>query len=331
MLTFKQLDELVDLVEELLRRYNITISPGSLLEQSCLEIRADYEKHRDPSLVDGSLDFRPAGREVSGASVLFQRLVRADSRRCLCPAFVRHLQLIGNSIISQASVYSDHHLTETAKQSSDKVFELVVGLAAAEVGSEVMLENPRGSGGDNPDVLITISDVRWGFPCKVMTSTNLRTLFDRIEEGVAQLERSAAERGCVVVNLRNLFDHDLLNPTYDHRVYPQEMGIQYVAWSDRQVDAIASKWMGDLIKRFVAENDANAIQALFSKPKTTYGFVGYLETAAVVRKAPGIFMPAPLSYCFYLRPSKLWYEPLSEVQALCMALAGPNSKKSPTR
>src|SRR5258708_56894 len=47
----------------------------------------------------------------------------------------------------------------------------------------------------------------WAFACKVMTGASPKSLFDRTLEGTRQIKRSTAERGCVIVNLKNRFDH----------------------------------------------------------------------------------------------------------------------------
>jgi hypothetical protein len=52
----------------------------------------------------------------------------------------------------------------------------------------------------------------WAIACKAMHSKNPKTFGERVQEAVEQIEVSAADRGLVVVNMKNTFDHDKLWP-----------------------------------------------------------------------------------------------------------------------
>ena len=191
MITFKELDDLADKAEEILRKYDVPIKVGSHLEHAFLEIRNDYEKHLNPSLIEPNEDFGHSVRETSGTIILCQRLLCAEERGEV-QQFVGHLKLLSECLPSQAVPYREQPLTQAQKQNSDKIFELIVALAAAEIGSAVELEGLKVGKSHNPDVLVTIDGISWGFPCKVITSEQPRTLLDRILEGLQQLDHSSA-------------------------------------------------------------------------------------------------------------------------------------------
>lgn len=72
----------------------------------------------------------------------------------------------------------------------------------------VLLDNPVRSTGNNPDILVDIESVRWGFACKALHSKSSETFFKNLEKGIDQIERSDASTGVVVFNLKNVLNHD---------------------------------------------------------------------------------------------------------------------------
>ena len=70
------------------------------------------------------------------------------------------------------------------------------------------LDDPFNSKGKNPDVLAKIDGTIWGFACKTPNGSSAKTMFERLEEGVDQIEVSRAQRGTVYFNFRNVIDHE---------------------------------------------------------------------------------------------------------------------------
>jgi len=190
--------------ERILARHGITIRSRSPLEGMCLSLLELEQRSRGHTMEDLRVSYRPA----LGLYDLVRRIVRLRDH----PEFtvlVDHLRLLNTGTIAQ-------NILAATDQVAAKIFELLIGLICLEVGDQTVLDHPVTSYGDNPDILTTIDGSRWGFACKVLSGQSPITVFDRIEEGIEQIEASPAEIGAVIVNLKNVIDHDrtwpLLNP-----------------------------------------------------------------------------------------------------------------------
>ena len=100
---------------------------------------------------------------------------------------------------------------------ADKVIELYWGCLCVLAGLKVELDDPvASSDGKNPDVLATASDgTVWGFAIKTLTLPNRpenipKNLRSNIEKGLTQITSSRADKGFVVVNVKNVLNHEML-------------------------------------------------------------------------------------------------------------------------
>jgi len=100
--------------------------------------------------------------------------------------------------------------------------ELYIGCLAACIGTNVELDRPTNSIGDNPDVLFDVEETqhisrirRWALAIKTISTTSGQTVFERIEEAAQQIDspRCKADVGMVIINAKSALDHDSLwNP-----------------------------------------------------------------------------------------------------------------------
>jgi hypothetical protein len=206
-------DRAVDAFEQVLRRYGIEVAPGSLLEHSCLLLKRQRDLNEAAALgtrTPITEQFRTELQDALGIMSLVRLVVRhvghADFER-----LVPHLRLLnlGSALQTLPADYMD--------KASNKLFELRIGLAAMTSGRDVLVDDPEASsGGDNPDVIATMMDNRrWGFACKVINGDAPMTLYQNIEKGVDQIERSDCDVGVVVVGLKNRLPHDAVFPVID--------------------------------------------------------------------------------------------------------------------
>jgi len=202
--SFAENDRLADDLEALLKRHGIQIARNSELERVCLEVKRLLDMHAGTA--DSNEDLRGLLREAVGFRHLAKMIVKSEQ----LPGFDRmvpHFKLLNRGSTLQNTRAAPHD------PASNKLFELVVGLAALNVpGTSVDMDHPNNAKGTNPDVLATFGTRTWGFACKVPNGTAHMSLFENIEKGVDQIEKSVAETGLVVLNFKNVIAHDELFP-----------------------------------------------------------------------------------------------------------------------
>ncbi|AOO79650.1 hypothetical protein [Bosea vaviloviae] len=101
--------------------------------------------------------------------------------------------------------------------SADKVIELYWACLCILADMSVEIDDPEASsGGRNPDVIATAADgTRWAFALKTLArvphpATAAKNLMCNIKKACEQIERAECDKGIVVVNLKNVLDHDAL-------------------------------------------------------------------------------------------------------------------------
>jgi hypothetical protein len=198
--TFEQVNREVEQFEQILRRSGIEIIPGSPLEAICINLLDLEQRQEQPDMLGEMEDLRLAYRPALGFHDILRRIVRLGDHPDF-PVVFDHLRLLNAGTLAQ-------NVAAPTDQVAAKIFELLIGLICLEIGTDVRLDGPATSYGDNPDVIVNIGGRRWGFACKVLGGHSPITMFERLEEGVKQIEQSHAEIGCVVFNLKNQIDHD---------------------------------------------------------------------------------------------------------------------------
>ncbi len=203
--SFANNDRLAEELEALLKRHGIVLARGSDLERVCLGVKRLLDMHT-AATESSDEDLRSLLREAVGFRHLARMIVKSEP----LPGFdkmVPHLELLnrGSALQNTRATPND--------PASNKLFELVVGLAALNMpGASVDMDHPENAKGNNPDVLATLSSKVWGFACKVPNGTADMSLFNNIETGVDQIEKSRADTGLVVLNFKNVIPHDELFP-----------------------------------------------------------------------------------------------------------------------
>lgn len=279
--SFAQIQHEVEEFASILRARGIDITPGSPLEQMCLTLLGLEEKRQNRALIDNNEDIRVSLRSALGLHDLIRRIVRLHQR----PEFSNlegHLRLLNSSTVAQ-NVAAPHDAIAA------KIFELLIALVCLEAGQNVELDGPVRSYGDNPDVLVDLDGRRWGFACKVIYGRSLLTMFERLEDGVRQIDDSPAQIGCTIINLKNQIDHEdtwiLAKPEQyaEHADTPT-----FGAWRDVKdprdiLLALAKRRHEEL----VSVNGEPAIASLFTNTKSIPGALLFLQTATALASACG--------------------------------------------
>lgn len=199
-------EKLVWGLESTLKEHNIAIASHGAFEEAALTLTELEQFRKDPMSCDCTLDPREKWRRAISLADLAEKILLVKTH----PDFsqlVPHLKLLaGMADLSQFST------TLKENQDNNKVFELYVGAMALHVFTQCAVDHPVESDGSNPDIMGKFNGKLWAIACKAMHSKNPKTFCERVLEGVEQIEVSAADRGLVVVNMKNTFDHDKLWP-----------------------------------------------------------------------------------------------------------------------
>ena len=275
--SFSELRAQVEELERILERYSIKIVPGSSLEDMALSLLDLERKRKEPETLESMRDIRIDYRAALGLHDLMRKIVGLQNDPSF-PAFIEHLKLLNVGTVAQ-------NIEARIDQNSAKIFELLIGLIAAKTGKDVKMDHPERPRGDNPDVLVTLNGVRWGFACKVLSGNSPLTVFERLEEGIRQIENSEAEKGCVVFNLKNKIDHDRTWPVLNEAEYRAGKAEPlFGAWR-RKEDALqlllslGCKEHEELLR----VNSNEETEALFVGKKAIPGGLLFLQTATSVQ------------------------------------------------
>jgi hypothetical protein len=169
------------------------INSKSSLADICLTVLDLEYMRQGRTKVDPRLDIRPLFRRAGGLIEFMKLFLRAHTLGRGRP-FVPHLELLNKGHISQSEPVLAHLAPPDVYDASNKLFELFFGLLCVPLSTDVELDHPTASKGNNPDILSTIDGRRWGFACKVLSGLSVITMFENIEKGVDQIEKSAVRR-----------------------------------------------------------------------------------------------------------------------------------------
>lgn len=200
----------VDAFKQLLYSKGIEIKSGSELEYDCQVLKEIYYQHLKFKSGDATSvwpKFRDDLQRSIGALNLIQ-LILSQAEHPNFDVLVPHLRLLSNGAISQTKS------APSTDSISNKIFELRLALSCLRIGSELSLDDPiKSSGGKNPDIMCRLRDNKiWGFACKVIHGDAPMSFFHLFESGVAQIEKSQAEIGLVIVSMKNRIPHEEIFP-----------------------------------------------------------------------------------------------------------------------
>jgi hypothetical protein len=150
-----------------------------------------------------------------------------------------------------------------------------------DIGTNVVLDPPDRSKGDNPDVLVTLDGKRWGFAGKTSYGASAKALFDNLKKGVDQIQRSPAEIGCVGVNLRRFIDLDVYWSVVNAAEYKAGGEPIFAAFSEPEliaearIEALVTTRRDQVVKEIGYEHVLN----IFKGKKALPAFAAYLQAA----------------------------------------------------
>jgi hypothetical protein len=275
---FAEAESKSDEFERLLKELGIEIAPGGALEQIHLHVKELADWNTGKTAPPKGEDLRPHFRDLMGHHHLVSLALDLGVER-LQP-LTAHFELlnVGTPLQNVKAARDD--------RSGDKVFELLIGLGAVRMGAEVTIDSPNRSCGDNPDVIATWNGVRWGFACKVPSGKAPATLFENVEKGVSQIQHSPSERGFVVLNFKNCFDHEAAMPIVEQAPdgdvnFGQPPNLA-------TVEANLRAFVNARANAMVEHASCEVIKKLFAGKKALPGLLVWLQTTIPLRLSAGI-------------------------------------------
>ncbi len=277
--------------QRLLQKHDITIKKTSTFYQifkNLSWILNQTSKNND----DYTQDDREKWRRAIGLSDLIRHILKVQEHK----DFYRlkpHLELLNEGIPSQNTV------NPVSDDAARKIFELLIATLVMQFADNVIIDSPKKAKGNNPDILFTCQGKRLGIACKVLQSDSAATYLDRLEEGIKQIERSEAERGFVVFNLKNLLLHNDVF-ALDNAKCQEESEIYYKSWLDTKEPEKILKKFGDEKKRQIEKEIREKIDVskLFQNNKKTAPLILNLCQSLSATGNPPTFTLTGFFYAF---------------------------------
>ena len=223
--SFERAADVVDQFLKLLADRGIDLDQGGSAESEALAMIAVLEMWKN--LDCRPADPRPIARAAMGFVDLAGKVIGVKDH----PDFDQlwpHLVMLSKTTVLQNAASP---VTDAA---ANKVIELYVACLAMTFGSNIALDHPNHSKGDNPDVMLDFRQQRWGLALKTLHSRNPRTMYDNIKKGADQIEASPATRGLIILNVKNVIDYDLLWPS-PKAAYPEQLAMYLLEAQMRQI------------------------------------------------------------------------------------------------
>lgn len=262
-------------LEALLRQHGVTIQPGSALEEAVLTVMQVSEYKKAGTAPTSVGEFKKQYRTLIGCHEL-SSMILAVGEDSQFPALLPHLALLNQGQPLQNIPANGRD------EAANKVFELYMGAVAMQCGTEVTLDDPSRSQGDNPDVLFTRDGKRWGIACKVLHGKSAEGFITNLKKGLSQIDASPADTGVVAFNLKNVLRHDEFWPETEDDALEGGMTLP-AAWSDpatpfhllvRQLQQVGVELESHL--------PANYIPQLFAGHRSVPGYLLWGATASAV-------------------------------------------------
>lgn len=206
---FNESEELIYDFEKVLNDNGVMIQNESDLQRISLAVLETNAKHKKEIRHEDTSDIRLLFADVAGIVDFARKIVKHKDHKDF-QKLVPHLHLLNTS--GTAVMTSKSKVTD---EGNNKLMELYVALLCMSFATDVDFDDPNNSKCDNSDIMFTFKDIRWAIVCKALHSDNVKTLFDTIEKGTEQINRSSAAKGIVIVNFKNIIDRDTIWPIFE--------------------------------------------------------------------------------------------------------------------
>ncbi len=283
--SFSQAGQIVERFERVLRSYGVVIQPRSELEAISLEIQDLEDKRARRSPLPADMDYRAEMSRAMGVLHFAELLLATFERGRRLDILVPHLRLFNDASVAQ-------NVRRIGDDKANKLFELLLALGCMNFATEVTLDHPVESKGDNPDVMFRDTGIKWALACKVPNGESMISAYDNIKSAVGQIDRSSADRGLVVLNARNWINHELLwhKPGGAMIGKPEEKDIHW-AWASAEMPFSMLHREADARYRALLEAKKDELLELFSESKKAMPVVlNFMQSATLIASRFGPVM-----------------------------------------
>jgi hypothetical protein len=297
---YQDAKEIGDRFLDLLSARGITPPTRSATESEMLSLVELLEIWRDPVRAH---DMPPhVIRQAAGLHDPAAKVLSSESLPEF-NSFEKHLTMIGEAkaftTITQSTV------ADGRDDISRKMAELYVGCLAIHCGDQVSLDDPKEAKGDNPDVIFSYDGRTWAIAVKTLVSAKHgQTIYDNIYKAAQQINASSAEIGLIVINAKNVIDHD--------KLWSPEQ--QYVN-VDQAVEVLTAELrrLADLAAKDRPDTDWNRVFSGKAAPPIL--FMG--QSVACLPIGRAFRAPTPLKAMFAFDAGLEW-DPVGEQLATCL-------------
>jgi len=274
---FDTSEQLIFDFETLLKDNGLVIKKDSDLEKISFAILETNSKHKKEIIHDNSIDIRDLFSDVAGLVDIVGKIVKNKTH----PDFKQllpHLEVLnkaGTAVLTTKSKITD--------DGNNKLMELYIALLCMRFATNIKLDDPNNSKGDNPDIMFTYRNNEWAIACKALHSAKEKTLYDTIEKGTEQINRSNADKGLVVVNFKNIIDRNQIWPLLNEEEFKK--GEEPIFSCHPTIDApskILQSYGCDYQKKLLELIGAEHLIALSKSGKCPSGFLIFLQAMTSV-------------------------------------------------
>ncbi len=205
--SFSDANRIADAFLDLLAKRGITPVMGGKLEDEFLSVTQLLEIWKAPQQATGIANQGQILRNAAGVHDFAAKLLAARNTPEFAE-FNEHVRLIatGKLKTTLSQIAENDPTDDTAR----KLVELYLGCLAVHCGEDIRLDHPTHARGDNPDILLSYRNRTWALAIKTPSSRHGQTLFENIEKAGQQIERSGADKGLIILNVKNIIDHEAL-------------------------------------------------------------------------------------------------------------------------
>jgi len=274
---FDTSEQLIFDFETLLRDNGLVIKKDSDLEKISFAILETNSKHKKEIIHDNNIDIRALFSDIAGLVDIVGKIVKNRTH----PDFKQllpHLEVLnkaGTAVLTTKSKITD--------DGNNKLMELYIALLCMRFATNIRLDDPNNSRGDNPDIMFKYRNNEWAIACKALHSAKEKTLYDTIEKGTEQINRSNADKGLVVVNFKNIIDRNQIWPLLNEEEFKR--GEEPIFSCHPTIDApskILQSYGCDYQKKLLELIGAEHLIALSKSGKCPPGFLIFLQTMTSV-------------------------------------------------